>query len=126
MKRDLELWRKILLKVEELPPGMDLCSPLDIDGYDEQITAEHVQLLEEAGFIEAMFTRAFNSFGVKQVQEYVIVRLLNDEHDFVANAKNPKIWQRTVDFIKERGGDVSLAVTKAVMAKEALQLFGLN
>ena len=126
MKRDLALWRKILLKVEELPPGRDLCSPLDIDGYDEQVIAEHVKLLAEACFIEAIFTHAFNSFGVKQVQEYVIIRLLNDGHDFVSNAKNPKIWQRTIDFIKERGGDVSLAVTKAVMAKEALQLFGLN
>ena len=129
MKRDLELWRAILLKVEKLPVGQALSSPLEIRDYEEKEIAEHVRLLQEKHYIEAkinMELLTHDTVGAPQIEGYEIYRLFNDGHDFIVNAKNPKIWQSTVDFIRERGGDVSLAVTKAVMAKEALQLFGLS
>ncbi|MDB9529061.1 DUF2513 domain-containing protein [Oscillatoria sp. CS-180] len=125
MKRDLELWRAILIKVEDLPPGRDLSSPLEIDGYEEEVVAEHVKLLEEAGLIEAQMVIAPNWMGVKQVEHYVIFRLLNEGHEFVANAKNPKIWKKFSSSIGNNGGDVSLAVTKGVLTKIALEFFGL-
>ena len=125
MKRDLELIRAILLEVEELPIGQFLSS-IEIEGHSDEVIAEHVRLLEEVNFIEAQLAHGRSNFGALQVKAYAITRLLNDGHDFIANAKNPTIWKKTTNFIQERGGDVSLAVTKAVMAKEALQLFGLN
>jgi len=125
MKRDLELWRAILLRVEELSPGQELSAPLNINGYDEEIIAEHVRLLKEANFIEAELVPGFNNIGVKQVQHYAIARLLNDGHDFIANAKNPAIWKKTIDLISNKGGDVSLAVFKGVLAKMASDYLGL-
>ena len=53
MKRDLELWREILLKVEELPIGQALSSPLKVRDYKEKEIAEHVRLLQEKHYIEA-------------------------------------------------------------------------
>jgi hypothetical protein len=125
MTRDLELWRLVLLKVEELPPGRDLNAPLQIDGYDDEVISEHVRLLDEAGFIESQIIISPNYLGMPQVEDYVIFRLLNDGHDFVANAKNPAIWKKTIDFLSNKGGDVSLAVFKGVLAKMASDYLGL-
>lgn len=115
MKRDLELFRLILLKIEELPVGKCLSPPLEIKDYDEEIVFEHVRLLQEANLIEAVV--------VLNPRTYEISRLLNDGHDFVANAKNPTIWKKTVDFVSGKGGDVSLAVFKGVLTRVASEYF---
>ena len=124
MKRDLELIREILLRVEETPVGRSLSSPLKLDGYEnDNVVAEHVRLLKEAGYIEAQIAIGFNQVGVHQVQDFSITRLLNDGHDFIANAKNPTVWKKTIDFLASKGGDVSLAVVKGVAAKMAFEHF---
>lgn len=127
MKRDLELIRAILLKVEETPIGQPLSSPLKIDGYeDDDIIAEHVRLLHEKSYIDARITEEFNSYdlaGLPRVESYTITRLLNDGHDFIADAKNPAVWKKTLDFMARKGSDVSLAVVKGVAAKMALEYF---
>ncbi|PZV07639.1 MAG: hypothetical protein DCF32_06765 [Leptolyngbya sp.] len=124
MKRDLELIRAILLRVEETPIGRSLSSPLKVDGYGDDVIAEHVRLLKEAGYIEAQLVIGFNQVGVHQVQDFSITRLLNDGHDFIADAKNPTVWKKTIDFLASKGGDVSLAVVKGVAAKMAFEYFG--
>ncbi|MEB3269902.1 MAG: DUF2513 domain-containing protein [Leptolyngbya sp.] len=117
MKRDLELLKKILMKVEELPVGRCLSPPLGIEDYDEEIVFEHVRLLQEANFIEAIV--------VLNPRTYEVSRLLNDGHDFVANAKNPAIWKKTIDFLSKKGGDVSLALVKGLLVKIASNHLGL-
>jgi hypothetical protein len=130
MKRDLELFRRILLKVEELPPGQSLDGdlydlPFETSAATTEIVAEHVKLLEEEGYIEADIISSPNEIGVTQVFDYSIFRLKNGGHDFLANAKNPTIWKKTTDFIANKGGDVSLAVLKGVLTKVAAEYFGL-
>ncbi|MDA0674389.1 MAG: DUF2513 domain-containing protein [Cyanobacteria bacterium] len=124
MKRDLELFKKILIQVEELPIGQILDSSKNIEGYEQEIVAEHVRLLEEANFIEAQISMGYLN-GVAVARRYSITRLLNDGHDFVANAKNPAIWKKTIDFLSKKGGDVSLAVFKGVLAKMTCDYLGL-
>lgn len=125
MKRDLTLIRAILLRVEETPIGQSINFPLKIDGYDnDDVVTEHVRLLEEAGYIEAKIAIGLSEFGVRQAQNFVIARLLNDGHDFIADAKNPAIWKKTVNFIASKGGDVSLAVVKGVVTRMAFEHFG--
>ena len=127
MKRDIELIRAILLKVEEIPIGQTISSPLKINEYDEDIIAEHVRLLYEQGYIDARIVEEFDSYdlvGSPQVESYTITRLLNDGHDFIADTKNPTVWKKTLDSIASKGGDVSLAVVKTVAAKIVSGYFG--
>ncbi|MGB3494556.1 MAG: DUF2513 domain-containing protein [Elainellaceae cyanobacterium] len=126
MKRNPEIVRAILLQVEALPIGHSLAS-IKWDGdEDEDVIAEHVRLLKEANYIDARIIEGMSSRGVKQVKVYSINRLLNDGHDFLANAKNESVWKQARTLIQEKGGDVSLAVLKALLAKVAMQQFGLS
>lgn len=63
--------------------------------------------------------------GVQIVKSYAISRLLNDGHDFIENAKSDTVWKKARQEITEKTGDVSLTVLKAVLAKVAMQTFGL-
>jgi|GEM_PF-1467685 len=126
MKRDLELWRAILLKVEELPIGQALSSPLEIRNYEEKEIAEHVRLLQEKHYIEAkinMELLTYDTVGAPQIERYEIYRLLNDGHDFVANAKNHAIWKKTVDFLAQKGGGGSLTILQGVLTRVASEYF---
>lgn len=124
MIRDPELIRKILLRVEELPTGQFL-SNINIDGYNPDVICEHVQLLKEAKFIDAQISHTRSQAGVLIVDNYVINRLSNDGHDFIENAKSDTVWKKAREQVTEKTGDVSLTVLKAVLAKTAMQIFGL-
>ena len=114
MKREPNLIREILLFVEQQPVGFGVSS-LDIDGYGKDIICEHVRLLEEANYIEAQINCSPNHMGEIVVRSYNISRLLNPGHDFIADAKNEIIWKQSINHIKEKGVDVSLAVLKGVL-----------
>lgn len=125
MKRNPDIVRAILLQVEALPIGHSLES-IKQDGEEgEDVIAEHVRLLKEASYIDALISEGMNDIGVKQVTFYSINRLLNDGHDFLANAKNESVWKQARTLIQEKGGDVSLAVLKAILANVAMQQSGL-
>jgi hypothetical protein len=131
MKRDLNLIKAILLLVEETPVGKTLSCPLMIDGYeDEDVVSEHVRLLHEKCYIEAQIEFDFNSYDLRgappRILRYTIIRLLNDGHDFIADAKNSAVWDKTIKFIADKGGDVSLTVVKGVLTKMAWETFGLG
>lgn len=49
MRRDMDLVRVILLKIEEEHAGVGLAN-LEVEGYDRDIIAYHCQLLEEAAW----------------------------------------------------------------------------
>ena len=54
VKRDMDLIRNLLIKVEEVyEPGAGSInfSKIRIDGYDDKVIAEHLLLMKEAGLI---------------------------------------------------------------------------
>ena len=51
MRHDLDLVRKILIAIEDMPPD-PAWESLHLDGYDDSVVGEHVRILAEAGFIE--------------------------------------------------------------------------
>ena len=54
MKRDIELIRLILLKLEGTKPS-DYLNPIVIDGYNQDVINYHTLYMHEEGFIEAIF-----------------------------------------------------------------------
>ena len=53
MQRDMELFRKVLFKVEELPFDGG-ARQIQVEGYDDENTTYHVKLAIDAGFIDAI------------------------------------------------------------------------
>lgn len=119
MKRDMDLARKILLAVEEkggTRGGLDL----DIPGHAKDEVSYHVQLLAEAGLLEAQDLSTMHGFEVRPK------RLTWNGHEFLEAARNDTVWNRAKEIVKEEGGSIPFDLLKALLFKLASGLFGLG
>jgi len=123
MKRDLDLIREILLFTEQhsdgstylkldvskLPEKYHSLNIIDEDDDDEddnaQIFTEHITLAVERGLLEA----SRNKSG------YTIHRLTWEGHEFLANAREPSVWNAA----KAAAGQASFSVFVGVLTQLA-------
>ncbi len=118
MKRDLDLIRAILMAVED--SGHDLGSWMDlsIEGKTQLELSYHVQLLHEAGLIEAI------DLSTKDGMHWEPKKLTWSGHEFLDDARNDTTWQRAKKIVGTRIGSASLDVVQGTLtqvAKEFLQ-----
>ncbi len=87
MKRDMDLVRELLLKIEahDNPSFGDL---LDEEA-DEEKLAEHIRLLEAAGFVTGIAGHSLNR------SYWMDLRLTWEGHDFLDSVRDPQIWEKT-------------------------------
>ena len=104
MKRDLDLFRIILLDVEAMPAGQPLTGIKHSD-YSKEIINEHVHLLSEADLIEVIPIKAGST---RSIRKYQINRLTNLGHDFIAYSNNPDSWIMAKEHFVKSGVSVSL------------------
>lgn len=91
MKRDMDLIRELMLKLESYPKRSfeviqvrpEVPDVLHVDGFDESQLAYHLDLIEEAGFIETMDSPSYFS------------RLSWAGHDFLDSVRSPDVWDKT-------------------------------
>ncbi len=119
MKRDMELVRKVLLATEEHaePVGwLDLV----IDGYTPDDISYHVKLLHDAGFLTTHDLTTMTAFCWKPTS------LTWQGHEFLNTVKNDTVWRKTKDFVKEKGGTISIEMLKVVATRIASAHFGIG
>ena len=108
MKRDWDLVRLILLRAQDLPPRQSLqCT--DLEGYDAEVVAEHMYLLDQAGLAEVTMARSNNSPASGRVN-----RLTWEGHEFIDLMTSDTQWNRVKETLKERGIDLSFEAIKTV------------
>jgi hypothetical protein len=102
MKRDMELVRAVILKVEglELPPGAFLVvgpwePELEIEGYDANEIGHHLLMPIDGGFVDA--TRGLSG-------EFVIKGLTWNGHEFLNDIRDPEVWRKTKERTKAVAG----------------------
>jgi hypothetical protein len=100
MKRDMDLIRALLLKLESLPlesGGAVLIHPNDpivaIDGYSADQIEYHLSLLGERELIE----RSRPMVGI------IFRRITWEGHDFLDAIRDPEIWRKTKKGAEEVG-----------------------
>lgn len=120
MKRDMDLVRSILLKVEESPP-LSVTND-SFQGVEPQVIGEHLQLLEEAGYIEALLKRPAN--GVEPYGLGRVERLTWDGHEFLDTIRDKTVWAETQRTIGEKLASVSFALVTAVATEVAKRQLG--
>jgi Hypothetical protein (DUF2513) len=127
LKRDMDLIRELLLKLESLSeqPGevfvLNGDDPrLAVDGYSADQITYHLGLLREARLIECP--------GSLPMLGVTFSRLSWRGHDFLDSVRNPETWTRTKEGARKIGGwtvdllvDMAKAYTKH-LAKEKLGL----
>lgn len=121
MKRDLDLIREILLLVEGAPPGKYI-HDVEIEGYDHDTVAAHVQLLVEADYVDGA-TRQSNG------GEYItwgVDRLKMPGHDYLDSIRDPTVYRETKQKLSKVGGTAALEVVKAVAQGITNTMLGLS
>lgn len=102
MKRDMDLIRNLLIKVEEVyEPGADSInfSKIRIDGYDDKVIAEHLLLMKEAGLIRNINAKQY----VTGSTMLSIGNLTNEGYDTLEKFRNDTVWNKTKEIARDKG-----------------------
>lgn len=101
MKRDLDLCREIMLKLERLEPNQQYRTT-------DPFEVEHVRLLHEAGYLDAPVCQ----------KNFALVFHLNwSGHDFVDATRSNDVWTTAKATLKDAWPSVSLDTAKTVCNK---------
>jgi hypothetical protein len=119
MKRDLDLIRDILLDVENWSNEQPLwLSRLEYEGKTKQDIGYQLELLKDAGHIEANIIK--NSQGLAY-DDATIVRMKMAGHGYLDTVRSPEIWKKTKTALEKVGGGAALAVVKEIATKFAVE-----
>lgn len=109
MKRDMDLIRLILLRIEEQYRSTVIYD-LSVDGYDKETTAYHCKLLHEAGLISGYN----DQYGDNQLLHFGVSGLTWAGHDYLDKIRDDTIWRKTKDAIANKGLPIILETVKTV------------
>ncbi len=101
MKRNLDLIRNILLRIETNEKNATLSSSdfADLEP-DQNIVDYHLYLLADAGYIDA---DEVNTIG-HYYPQYLVKWLTNDGCDYVDSIRSASIWEKTKEKLASVGG----------------------
>lgn len=128
MKRDMELVRTLLLKLEEMPIqaghviGIAWSDEFfDVKNVDRDTAIKHFDLLMEAGFIAAPRNQGMTQF--------FLTGLTWEGHEFIDSIRNPEVWTKTKAGMKVVGGfglDLMVQLAKAEGKRLITEKLGLT
>ena len=120
MKRDMDLIRELLLKIESMGPAPIMNTR--ITGYPEELSDYNLHLLISAGLVEG------SSQLANRGRLLLVVKGLTWEgNDLLDAIRAESVWQKTKGFIRERDlQSVPLALIKEVASGIARQMLGLG
>lgn len=110
MKRDMDLVRKILLKIEE-SPEYSFISPFNIEGYNEDQISYHIELLDEAGLIKAKELSTMGNYS------WIPDRLTWEGHEFLEASRDDTRWEKAKKTIIEKGGNFAFSLLQNVLTQ---------
>lgn len=105
MRRDLDLVREILLKLEASEGPLDV-NKLVSDNRSANLVAYHFKIMAQGGLIEANNVEEHQSFMAEALS------LTWGGHEYLDALKSDTVWQKVKKMLKEHGGDIPYAVVK--------------
>ncbi|MCY7492806.1 DUF2513 domain-containing protein [Bacillus safensis] len=102
IKRDMELFRKILIKLEE-DESPSQWKSLDIEGVEDTLVSYHIKLLTEAGMIDGKD---------KQLDQYFwwqARNLTSQGHDLLDSLRNDTVYNKMKEILGEKISQVPLS-----------------
>jgi Hypothetical protein (DUF2513) len=104
MRRDMDLLRSLLLKVEEQADGS--FTTIEIPGHSESEVRYHAQLAQGAGFIEAEF----------MMDGFIVTGLTWAGHEFLDAAREDKLWNKAKQTVLKNAGTLTVEALKTALA----------
>jgi hypothetical protein len=108
MKRDIHLVRKIMMEIEANSDGVSIAQT-QIENYSREQIQYHLALLSEAGYILAR-----NASSGSELR-FMPVRLTWEGHEFLDNARNDTVWNKTLHDIGEITESVALPLLRELL-----------
>ena len=108
MKRNWDLIRSILLKLESQAEAIGSLYPNGITGFDSETVSYHFKLLQSAGLIEARDYYSPNELSL------VAQSLTWQGHELLDKIRNDTVWNGLKTTIKSKSLDLSLDTIKQV------------
>ena len=106
MKRDMDLIRAILLKVEE-SASLGGCT-VQLPGYTAEDQYYNAKLTQDAGLIEAKFHPLTTDF--------VVLRLTYAGHEFLDAARNDTFWFKAKETVIKNTGSLTVEGLKLALS----------
>lgn len=119
MRRDWDLIRKILLKIEDEQSGY--APELSIEGYTRAQVGYHAWLLIEAGLAEGQRLDISDS----EAPEGAITNLTWAGHDFAEAMRNDTGWKKAMGTVKEKVGSITFDILKQLLGSIIKAALGL-
>lgn len=122
MKRNWDIIREILIRLEEKGPNEH---SLNLSNFSEKRHEEisyHIELLEEAGLI---YGRMSKEIGTGPHQ-FVAIRLTWEGHELLDAIKNDTIWKRTKESFVSKGLSMTFDLVKSVAINIATEFLKSN
>jgi len=104
MQRDMDLVREILVAVETAPYGT--VGQNSLPDHDPLVVAYHIDLMEEAGLVEAAVARADGAGAIAAR----VNKMTWSGHEFLDAVSDDSIWTKA----KQKAGTASFEVLMAV------------
>lgn len=120
MRRDDDLVRQILLTIEESSDTLSV-NRMSIAQASREEIVYHLQLLDDAGFIEAKFL-----CGDNVVLEVLINRLTWAGHEFLDAVRDDTTWATAKSRVASTVGSASLQILQAVATSIIMAKLGLG
>lgn len=98
MKRDMDLVRLILLKIEEEYVSTAIFN-LKIEGYDMATVAYHCKIMHDAGLLSEYKGKCGND----TIYAFAVASLTWEGSDYLDKVRDNTVWKKTKDVIKEKG-----------------------
>ena len=128
MKRDMNLIRELLLKLEALPMRRRgiVCITADaeevaVPGYDVDQIDYHLLLISEAGLIDEGGAKPLSAIGFRC--------LTWRGHEFLDSVRDPRIWEKTKRSADAAGGftiDLLKDLAKGFVRKQIEERTGIS
>jgi DNA-binding transcriptional ArsR family regulator len=120
MKRDMDLIRAILQKVESCEDSSGLDEMPQIDGYSSAQVSYHMKLLYDAGLIKAQVADAWG-----QDAEFFSVNLTWTGQDFLDAAKDDTLWKKAKETVIKPGASFTFDLLLAWLKAQVTTTLGL-
>lgn len=111
MKRDWDLIRRILLKLEEKSDSTGFLYSTDIPPFDKEKVAYHYDLLYQAGLING---EPILTIGCK---DFYAQSLTWQGHELLDKIRNDTFWNKIQSTAREKSLDLTLDSVKLIAGK---------
>lgn len=110
MKKDMDLCRKILLKIEETGTAI---YDLSVENYPKEQVAYHCKILHEAGLLSDFKPL----YGDDKLISFGVGTLTCTGNEYLDKIRDNTIWGKVKNTIKEKGLTLSFEIIKSTIAK---------